>query len=401
MMSDAKSARKKRQNRGSDKPDYDLAIVGAGFAGLAAARTAAARGLSVLVIDAKPEAGARVHTTGILVPEAADIPYHLKRQVPGVRLYAPNMRSTDLFAPGYSFYTTRTADLVRWMANEAERADAVLKFSTRFDGAEHDGPLIRLAGLNISARYLIGADGVRSRVAQAFDLDRNTRFLTGMEVALDTPALVDGNFLHCFVNAKWAPGYIAWAAPGPDHLQVGLAVRHGDRPQLAAFLAATEARFGWGTANVVERRSGLIPSGGPLKRIAAGNVMLVGDAAGWVSPATAGGIRTALQYGRRTAQALADHLQLAGPAPDIVMAREVPKFHVKSALRKLLDHTPPNPVLNALLAAPGMHKIAQHVYYHRRGVRGADRKAYRQWLADRRTSKHQQAANWRSGNSAE
>jgi len=51
---------------------FDVLIVGASFAGLAAARTAASRGLSVAVIEAKRDAGARVHTSGILVREAID-----------------------------------------------------------------------------------------------------------------------------------------------------------------------------------------------------------------------------------------------------------------------------------------------------------------------------------------
>ena len=46
---------------------YDLIIAGGSFAGLACARTAALRGLKVAVIDAKPEPGARVRTTGIMV----------------------------------------------------------------------------------------------------------------------------------------------------------------------------------------------------------------------------------------------------------------------------------------------------------------------------------------------
>ena len=46
---------------------FDLIVVGGSFAGLACARTAALRGLQVAVMDAKPEPGARVRTTGILV----------------------------------------------------------------------------------------------------------------------------------------------------------------------------------------------------------------------------------------------------------------------------------------------------------------------------------------------
>ena len=60
---------------------------------------------------------------------------------------------------------------------------------------------------------------------------------------------------------------------------------------------------------VVERRSGLIPCGGPPVRIAAPGVLLIGDAAGWVSPMTGGGIRLAFRYARRAASLIADHLQ--------------------------------------------------------------------------------------------
>ena len=237
---------------------FDLVIVGASFAGLAAARTAASRGLSVAVIEAKREAGARVHTSGILVREAIeeiDIPHALPRRVPGVRLYTPSLRSADLFSPGYAFYTTDTANLLRWMAKEAARAGAHILYATRFDGAERDaGGIIRLAGLEISARFLIGADGARSRVARAFGLSRNRRFLTGLEVEFEPNGNVDPRFLHCFADSRLAPGYIAWAAPGPDIVQVGLAVRHGARPT-SAFLAHTERLFGWQGSAVMGRRS--------------------------------------------------------------------------------------------------------------------------------------------------
>ena len=76
---------------GTSAPDFDLVIVGGSFAGLVAARTAAMRGLRVAVIDAKPEPGAALRTTGILVKEAAevlDLPFSLTRKIHGVRLYA-------------------------------------------------------------------------------------------------------------------------------------------------------------------------------------------------------------------------------------------------------------------------------------------------------------------------
>ena len=362
---------------------FDVLIVGASFAGLAAARTAASRGLAVAVIEAKREPGARLHTSGILVREAIeeiDLPHHLTRRVPGVRLYAPSLRSVDLFSPGYAFFTTRTAELLRWMAREAREAGATLIYNTRFEAAERRGDWLHLSGIDLAARYLIGADGARSRVARHFGLEENHKFLTGLEVELEPDDRVDPRFLHCFIDSRVAPGYIAWAAPGPETIQLGLAVRNGAKPDLAAFMARTEPVFRWSEMRVVGRRSGLIPCGGPLSRVGLPGVLLVGDAAGWVSPMTGGGIRLAFRHGRRAASLVADHLLAGGPAPELALARDVPKFRLKRLLRFGLDLAPPNFLIDLALSTSSMRKIAEQVYFHARGTAGVDREAYIRWL---------------------
>ncbi|MFP3944774.1 MAG: NAD(P)/FAD-dependent oxidoreductase [Alphaproteobacteria bacterium] len=349
---------------------FDLIVVGGSFAGLVCARTAAIRGLKVAVIEAKDEPGARVHTTGILVKEAADeidIPGGLTRRVHGVRLYAPNLAHMDLFAPGYYFLTTRTADLLRWLAREAERAGARLMCGTRFSGAHRRNGLVHLDELPLSARYLVGADGARSRVAECFGLGRNNRFLVGVEAEYHEPRNMDPRFLHCFADSRLAPGYLAWVAPGPGLAQVGLATRRQDRPDLAAFTARIGARFGLDRAQIIERRSGLIPTGGLVRPFSGENVLLVGDAAGLVSPMTGGGIQLAFRFGRRAAQAASDHLLDGGPDPGRVMAREYPRFHTKYALRRLMNLAPYNFVLNSLLLTPPARALAQYIYFHRRG----------------------------------
>lgn len=352
---------------------YDLVIVGASFAGLVAARTAAMRGLKVAVLEAKPEAGHRVATTGILVKEAAqeiDIPHTLTRRVHGVRLYAPSRRHIDLFAPGYFFLTTDTANVLRWLAAEAMRAGAKILYRARFAGADRVDGTFRFRNLNIAARFIIGADGARSAVARAFGLGVNRKFLTGIEVEYEGLAGADPRFLHCFLDSRLAPGYLGWVAPGPVVTQAGLAVGPGRRPDLKAFLAATEPVFHFSKAREVERRSGRIPASGLVHPWSTDGVMLVGDAAGQVSPATGGGIKLAFELGRRAAQVVADHLQDLGPPPAVALAPELPRFAAKKVMRAALDLNPPNWMIDIALGLPPMRRLAQHVYFHRRNAGG-------------------------------
>ena len=348
---------------------YDLIIVGGSFAGLACARTAALRGLKVAVIERKPEAGAAVRTTGILVKEAAeetDIPSQLTKLIRGVRLYAPNGKSVDHSAPGYYFLATDTPNLLRWMADEARRAGADLMFATAFRRASQDEAQVLLPELGLSARLLIGADGATSTVGRLFGLDANKRFLGGVEFELEPEPALDERFLHCFLDSKLAPGYIAWAVPSVGVTQVGLAARHGFKPDARAFLEVYRKRFGLGERRIVARRSGLIPAGATLGRTHVGRVMLIGDAAGHVSPLTGGGIVQTLRLGRRTAQLAADWVFAEAEHPAVALQREVPQFRAKLLMRRAFDFAPPNWVWNLALGTMPFRAFAQSIYFHRR-----------------------------------
>jgi len=348
---------------------YDLIIVGGSFAGLACARTAALKGLKVAVIDGKPEPGARVRTTGIVVKEASDdfdLPAHLMRKVRGVRLYAPNDRAVDLSAPGYFFQATDTPGVLRWMAGEAARAGATLLYGQRFDSAIEHPRGIALPALDLHARFLIGTDGARSKVAERFGLSRNTKFLAGIEIECEPLEELDARFLHCFADSRIAPGYIAWAVPGVGITQIGVAARRPHRPDLGELLRRLKSVFDIRQIRVTARRSGLIPTGGTLRHLGTNRVLLVGDAAGMVSPVTGGGIHTALHFGRRAAQLVSDYLGDRGPHPVAQLAREAPRYRTKLLLRRLLDLAPSNGLINlALMTAPAQ-ALAQRLYFHSR-----------------------------------
>jgi geranylgeranyl reductase family protein len=352
--------------------DVDLLIVGGGFAGLAAARAAAAAGAATLVVDAKREIGARLHTTGILVREAHEllpVPSALTRKVDKVRLYGPSRKSVDLRVPGGYFLTTDTKGVLRFMAEQAQAAGARIRVKARFEGGAEDADSVvaRVGGESVRARWLLGADGARSRVAESFGLGRNTRLLTGLEREYPLPAGLDPDWLHCFLDSRSAPGYLAWAAPAPGFLQVGLAVAHGRRPRLQPFSDEAEQRFGLDRDHVMERRAGVIPCGGLVSPWAKDRVLLVGDAAGMVSPLTGGGIKLALEQGEKFGAALAAAAE-GGPSPIPALAPGLPRFGVKSLLRAGLDLAPANPLLDAALSTPLFRVFARRVYFSRGGA---------------------------------
>jgi flavin-dependent dehydrogenase len=159
--------------------------------------------------------------------------------------------------------------------------------------------------------------------------------------------------------------------PGHGTTQIGIAARRRRKPDLEAFIARVRERFGFNRLHVMQRRSGLIPTGGPVAPLGRGRVLLIGDAAGLVSPLTGGGIHTALSFGRRAAQLVSDYLLDRGPNPAPAFAREVPRYALKRLLRAGFNLAPPNFAFNAMLMTSPARALAQRIYFHRRGG-GAD-----------------------------
>jgi flavin-dependent dehydrogenase len=357
----------------------DCTIVGASFAGLAGAMVLARRGIRVRVLERKHDPGELLHTTGIIVKEVIDqialfdsLPSNLVRQVPGVRLYAPNMRWIDLDAPGYYFLATDTPNVIRWLAHMAQQAGAELACGTSFTGATKTCNGYNLDRLG-DTRYLIGADGPNSQVAKSLALGKNRRFLFGMEYEFAAPTLAVDDRLHCFLDRRLAPGYIGWMVPGVGITQIGLARRMPRDPDA---MKRVMERFLAKIANIVDVRNreptsiraGAIPCGGVVRPVAAERALLVGDAAGLVSPVTAGGIHTALKHGMAAGHAVAEFLEGTCEDPAQWFVATYPKFRTKRLLRFLFDHFQSDWFFNAMLASRPMRMAASQVYFHRRSV---------------------------------
>lgn len=355
---------------------YDLIVAGASFAGAACAIAAARRGLRVCVLERKRDPGEKLHTTGIIVKEAAEqtllnqLPAGTTRRIEAVQLYSPRLRHVHMTAPGYYFLTTDTPNVMRWLAGQLRAHGVDLRLGEPFRDATRcdDGWEVKDVG---RTRYLVGADGARSQVARRCGLGQVRQFLYGVEYEFPSAQLADPDALHCFVSKHFAPGYIGWLAQNPTGIQAGLALRHDPRnsrvPDLDAFLLHV------GLAGGLPRqlrpgqvRAGLIPCSGPVRGIARNRAILTGDAAGIVSPVTAGGIHSAWEHGWRVGEAIAAHLRDDGPPAESVAIRAAPRFRSKRLLRWAFDHFQMDWPFDLLLHSAPLRWAAGQVYFHQR-----------------------------------
>jgi flavin-dependent dehydrogenase len=282
------------------------------------------------------------------------------------------MKHVDLAAPGYYFLSTDTPEVMRWLAARAEQAGARILYRTPFTGVRRIQSGFDLEALG-TARFLVGADGPNSKVSKALGLGQSSQFLFGVEHEYSGLELARPDMLHCFMDRRLAPGYIGWIVAAPGAVQVGLAqrLRQGKTPVADAmdeFLHKIAPIIDLRTARPASVRAGMIPCGGLVRPVAARRVLLVGDAAGMVSPVTAGGIHNALKHGLAAGHAIADYLNGRRDDPAGWFVNSYPTFRTKRLLRFLFDRFQSDTLFNLLLHTKAMRSAAGIVYFHHKGV---------------------------------
>lgn len=351
---------------------FDAAVVGAGLAGLQAARLLGSRGLRVLLIDRKESIAAPIHTTGIFVRKSwEDFPLpeeQLGRPIRDVYLYSPSLRRLHLVSERDEFRIGRMQWIHLSMLEQCSRAGVRWLPGARVVACEPGRVTIarRNRRETCSVRYIIGADGPRSLVARQFGLDRNSEFLVGLETIMTTPPRRPA--LHCYLDPRLAPGYIGWIAADGDTAHVGVAGywRQFDPSRALAMFQEHVNVAG----RPIERRGGLIPVNGILRRIANRHALLVGDAAGAVSPLTAGGLDGALRLSSFAAEVVAAYLDRGDPA--ILRAYDGARFGTRFLARRwmrrilgLASHALLAELAFAALATPPLRALARHVFFSR------------------------------------
>lgn len=337
--------------------DADVIVVGAGPAGTSTAHWCAAAGLDVLLLDKASFPRDKVCGDGLTpraVGELARMGLGTRaedgwirneglRVVAGARSWELPWPDLDSF-PGYGMARSRMS-LDHRLAQHAQASGAKLLERTKVTGPvldERDG---RVVGVRVQpldgrgradgaeqtyrAPVVVAADGVSSRFATGLGITRRDDRPLG--TAVRTYFRTEGTSRH---EDAWMESHLElWdGAPGASNLlpgygwifalgdgtaNVGLgavsstparqsATGHDYRAMMSAWMRNAPEEWGFTPENQVGPvRGAALPMGFNRSPLYTRGALLVGDAAGMVSPFNGEGIAYALQAGRVAADAIA------------------------------------------------------------------------------------------------
>lgn len=285
--------------------DFDVIVTGAGPAGSAAAATAARAGLRVALVDRADFPRDKLcggGVTGRAMRQwrtAFDAPLPEMKTVTTVEFHA-------FGRPGGQLHDTPPIGLVMRRDFDAEaRQLAIQAGATALQGqvSEVDpeaGRITLASGGHLTARVIIGADGVKSAVARSlfgrsFDADE-----IGFALEVEAPlGSSDPDVLRIdFGAAAWGYG---WAFPKGRSVTIGVGGVQRRNEDMMRQMKEYLGLFGISDAPRIKGHH--LPFGDFLRHPGTAKVLLAGDAAGLVDPMTGEGIGHAIHSGHLAATA--------------------------------------------------------------------------------------------------
>jgi len=303
--------------------DTDVAVVGGGPAGLAAAATAAAGGLRVVVMERGHAIGEPVRTSGgsfIRPLRKLGIPRRCYHPVRRIRVVGPTTDVTKTYRRPLGCVID-VRGTYQWLAQRAVDAGAEIRLRAHVEGPLDESG--RPGGVSVRdpfngryavrSRVVVDASGHTGFIARDGGLrPGNERSAVGMELELHAPGY-DQDEAVFWLGDDVAPGGYGWAFPCGDgrvRLGVGVVRPESDaEPRVLLERLRTEfARLTAATHSApIELHSGLMPVLAPTAtQLVADGLVVVGDAAGQGSTLLGEGIRYAIEAGRLAGDTLAD-----------------------------------------------------------------------------------------------
>jgi len=324
--------------------EFDVAVVGAGPAGLMAALNAAEKGVGVVVFDKKAEIGVPVRCGEFhpapeevpnILPKATDcmdvfdLPsFTIANRCTRIRLYSGLGRYWEFDFDGNILDRER---MEKWIAEKAQRNGAVIRMSSPAktfveNGSCTVGPSKEKA---VKAKVVIAADGFPSATARAGGLPVDYYVSppnSAVNVQFHMERIeVENELTEMFFDANYAPGGYAWIIPkGSGVANVGLGIRapfmkkeKNIRALLDEFIYDHELlknRLSNGTRSSYVSK--ILPVDGPIERTYGQAMLAAGDAACMVMPTNGGGIAPAMITGKLAGMVAADHVLKGRPLSD-------------------------------------------------------------------------------------
>ncbi len=277
---------------------YDVVVVGAGPAGSLAAKHSAMNGAETLLIEEHVEIGCPVSCAGLISVKALDeceigLGKWINNEIRGAIICSPNGQEIQIEGKEVKAYVIERKMFDRELAKQAIKAGAGLLLHTKAMGLRKEENILEVTSqgerLEISAKIIIGADGLQSNIAKWSDLGKVKKVLPGIQI-LGLYDVKDPSFVEIFTGSV-APGFFAWAIPTEEDIaRIGLCTSRSLQHLISMlkYHKAVSKRY---RGSYLDLGSGAIPLGF-LERTVGKGVMIVGDAAGQVKPSSGGGIYT-------------------------------------------------------------------------------------------------------------